>query len=432
MISADERIKNLIAKLVLNYNYWGYLFSRIRRKPIYDLPSIMGVSPEPDGTIILYYHPELVNNTDDKNLGYVLEHEGTHLLNKHCARLLRIVSNDFNLSKAKEKIKIWNIAADCCVNQQANLPKTLLIGGKNWNLEFPKKYNLPNGKVSEVYFLELLKRQKESEKNNHPMDISSTSTGDGGMDNHSDWTNNNNDMIDLGSLSRKVDSYIQNIVRDSLKTFNRERGDVPNYIKELIQWALLPAQIPYYQIIKKLIHGSKMSKFKRSSTRINRKRTYVFAFGEKENLPAISPFPGRIRDFSFKIVVLIDTSGSQKANDIKEALSGIKHIIDNDKHTQATVIEIDTKIHKEYKVKRVGDIDPNIKGRGGTRLGPALLRAKQLNCDVCLGFTDGYTENINKIPRQYLPKKIIWVIGSISGTSKNINKTGFVVKVPNL
>jgi len=438
MISTDERLKNLIAKFVLKYNYWGYLFSRIRRSPKYDLPSIMGVSPQPDGTITLNYRPELVDNTDDANLTRVLEHEGMHLLNKHCARLLRVVANDFGTFKLMGKMKLWNIAADCCVNLQARLPDTLTIGGKEWPLEFPKKYGLEDGLLSEAYYLELLKRKQKHDQENKgkgkgrkSFGVAPMSTGEGGLDDHSSWSSIKG-VADLSSLSRKIDSHLQDIIKESVKTFNKDRGRMPGHIESLIQGALLPPRVPYYQIIRKLVRGSKMSKFKRSFTRINRKRTYVFAFGEEENMPAISPFPGKTRDFTFNIVVMIDTSGSQGPEDIKEALCGIKNIIDTDRHTTTTVLEVDTRIHKEYKVKKVRDIDPKVVGRGGTELGLGLDRARQLSCDVCLAFTDGYTENINLIPRKHLPRKLIWVIGAKSGTAENINKTGFVVKVPDM
>ena len=91
-VSSGERLKTLVARFVLKYNYWGYLFSRIRRRPLKrgqkGFESIMGVSPEPDGTITLYYEPDLVKQTDDKNLVKVIEHEGFHLLNKHISRFI--------------------------------------------------------------------------------------------------------------------------------------------------------------------------------------------------------------------------------------------------------------------------------------------------------------------------------------------------------
>ena len=71
-MNPGDRLKNLVAKFVLKYNYWGYLFSRIRRKPIkygtHGFESIMGVAPERDGNVTLYYEPELISKTDDKNI----------------------------------------------------------------------------------------------------------------------------------------------------------------------------------------------------------------------------------------------------------------------------------------------------------------------------------------------------------------------------
>ena len=91
-------------------------------------------------------------------------------------------------------------------------------------------------------------------------------------------------------------------------------------------------------------------------------------------------------------------------------------------------MEVDAGVEKEYTCKKVRDIQFNVKGRGGTTLRPGLERARELGCDVCLAFTDGYTENINAIPRKYLPKKLIWVI-TPDGTAKSVNETGYVVRI---
>ena len=114
--------------------------------------------------------------------------------------------------------------------------------------------------------------------------------------------------------------------------------------------------------------------------------------------------------------------------DVLEGLSGVKNIIEKDRHCYTTVLEVDAAVEKEYEVKKIRDIQFNIKGRGGTTLRPGLERARQLGCDVCLAFTDGYTENINHIPKKCLPKKLIWVINK-DGTAENVNRTGYVVQI---
>lgn len=425
-MNTSERLKNLVAQYVLKYNYWGYLFSRIRRRPDPGCPSIMGVSPERDGSIVLVYNPTIVDKTPDSSILIVLEHEGMHLLNKHIPRLLRIMANEVTDVMAKSKAEIWNIAADCSVNSQAKIREPIPIAGRDWPICLPAKYGLKEGEITESYFLQLIKKSKKQQVVG-PGGSPGEGLGypAGGMDNHKNWQLSG--VPDLSSLSRKVDSFTQEVIKDSLKTFSQDRGNLPGYIAELIQDALKPPKAPYYQIIRKLIRGTRLSKFKRSFTKINRKRTYVFTLDDGI-LPAISPFPGRTRDYTFKIVILIDTSGSVPKEDVLEGLSGVKNIIEKDRHCHTTVLQVDTEVKSEYRVKRIYDIKYEAKGRGGTTLGPGLERARELGCDVCLAFTDGYTESINDIPRKKLPKKIIWVITE-KGTAKNLNRTGWVINL---
>jgi len=117
-------------------------------------------------------------------------------------------------------------------------------------------------------------------------------------------------------------------------------------------------------------------------------------------------------------------------DDILEALSASKNIIERDRHCEVTVLENDTQLQKEYKIKRISDIQFNISGRGGTHLQEGLERARQINPDVVLAFTDGYCENVNEYSRKELPKKIIWVVQKV-GTIETINQTGYIVRVDN-
>lgn len=422
-----ERMNKLIARFVLQYNFWGYLFSSVKRIPVLDpktsgFDSIMGVAPERDGTIVLYFRPDLVEATEDKDLLTIIEHEGMHILNKHIARLLRILANETKEYMKNPKIKIWNIAADCSANEQANL-KEVTIAGKRCFLQLPQMYDLPTKKVSEFYYLELLKKQKKSlDKYSKFMEEAQNL-----IDNHSKWTENIKGVSDLSSLARKVDNYTTSVIREAAKTFQKERGNLPAYISELIQEALKPAKAPYYQIIRRLVRATRFSKFKRSHTKINRKRAYLFALDD-DGLPKLSPFPGRTRDFTFKIVVLIDTSGSMGPEEILEGLSGIKNIIENDRHCHTTVLEVDTIVNKEYRAKKLRDINFKIKGRGGTTLGAGIDRAREINPDVCLAFTDGFTEDINSYPKKKFPKKMIWVV-TPKGSVEKINRTGYIIKL---
>jgi len=419
----DQRIKELLAKFVLKYDYWGYLFSIIRRKPSDNFPSIMGVAPEMDGTITLWYNPKLTDGTNDKNIRLVLEHEGMHLLNKHVARLIRILSDETDITKFHIKRDLWNFAADAAANQQAKFEQTLCINGETWPLIFPSSLNLPDGKTTEWYFHELLKKNKDSmDKLSEEMKKIFKM-----LENHSEWGKGLSKSPDPNSLSRKIDSFLTDIIKKSVRSFSKDRGNLPAHIQELVEQALGPPKVPYYALIKKLIKGSRLSKFKRSHTKVNRKRGYVFIIGNK-GIPEISPFPGRTRDFTFKVGIVIDTSGSMLIQWIAEGLSGVKNILEKDRHCHVTVMQVDTVIESEYQPKKIRDIKFEAKGRGGTSLFPGLERCKELGVDVCLAFTDGFCENINQISRKLLPKKIIWIL-TPNGSINNINKTGYVIKI---
>jgi predicted metal-dependent peptidase len=251
--------------------------------------------------------------------------------------------------------------------------------------------------------------------------------GSSNIDDHGSWTKNVSKVSDVGSLASRLQQYIDSIAEESYNSV-RKKGNLPSYIQERIDEILKPPQIPYYQLISKLVKGSRLTKQKRAYTRINKKRVYTF-FIDKKNLPIISPFPGKTKDFSFNISVVLDTSGSMRKDDVLEGLSGIKNMIENDKYCKTTALEIDTVIQKEYEIKKIKDIDFSIKGRGGTILLPALIRCKELNTDVTLVFTDGGCDNINLVNRRMLPKKIIYVLTK-DGNINMIDKTGYIVRLP--
>jgi predicted metal-dependent peptidase len=436
-VQTDCKLKDLIAKMILKDSFWGYLFSRIRRIPDISIPSIMGVTIEKDCTVGLRYHPELIDESDDESIMLILEHEGMHLLNKHLQRLIKIISTEVDEERKYAKMQVWNIASDCAVNEQMGMPDKLKIAGIEAEPCFPKKFNLKPGNTSEYYYFELLKnKMDEKMMQQNKCGGVCKDMGENGEgcknckkqpvtpDYHGGWCKCPNGG-DPSAVSRQVEEYVREIVKDLIKNFSRKRGTLPGHIQEILDKFLKQGELPYYEIIRNLVVGSRLSKFKKSFTRINRKRTYLFSLN-KSGTPELSPFPGRKTDFTFNICILIDTSGSMSSEDILEALSSIKSIIEKDKNCFATVIECDTVIGKEYKVRKLRDIQMNVSGRGGTTLLPGLERCRELHPDITLAFSDGYCENLNSVSRGLMPKKLVWII-SRGGNDETVNKTGFVV-----
>jgi len=453
--NSQDRIKDLITKLIFRDDYWGYLFSKMDRKIDQNLDAPMGVSPNIDGSIVLLYNPNFIDLMKDDFLEKTIEHEGIHLLNNHVPRLFRIIDDEINVYKRSEKIDRWNKASDCATNTIINGIKKsyFLTNNYEFKLYFPDIFGLPEKKIAEFYFQRIPEdKQQTNNKNNQSNQSNSynknnsnengqsqqedqnqnnqqnNSNGQSGnIDSHDVWLTNVSNVSDISSLASRTEQYIEQIIEESYNNV-RNKGSLPSYITQRIEQLFKPPQIPYYQLIKKLVVGSRLTKQKTAYTRINKKRVYSF-FIEDKKLPIISPFPGKTKDFSFKLSMLIDSSGSMSKDDILEALSGLKNLIENDKDCLTTVIENDARIQKEYVVKKIKDIQFNIKGRGGTELLPGLIRCKELQTDITLVFTDGYCEDLNYIDKMLLPKKIIYIITN-DGSTKNIDRTGFIVRLP--
>jgi len=450
-----DRLKSMIAKMVLNYNYWGYLFSRIGLQVSNQPDLILALAVERDSKIYLKFNPYLTSQINDEDLKLLVEHEGLHLLNKHLQRMINVL-HDYNNPQDEN---LFNIASDIVVNDILRIDSVKLAGDRV-NLYTSKTFKFPRNKSTEWYFVELRKNRQdanESDKGGEGKSDFSKQNGSQQSNNqnqqqtpdkqegpgcggkkggdqgepqflspHNNWIPSN--IEDKLGFSRKVEKQVRRIVKESIKSFSKERGTLPGHIKELVSEILGQPQLPYYQIIRKLVLGTRLAKPEISYSNINKKRTYS-SYLEEEGLPEICPFPGTKIAHTFKIVILLDTSGSMSLEQIHEGLSGLRNIIENDRHCHTTVLEVDTKIHKEYVCKRISDIDFHVKGRGGTRLSPGLFRAKELNCDICLAFTDGYTEKINNLPRRKLPKNILWVLTK-GGSKANIEGTGPIVMVP--
>lgn len=429
MQTPDERIRKCLSKMIFNDSYWGYLFSNISRKTSEDLKYMFGISFGEDNRIYLTYNPKmLTDSTSDYTIEKFIEHTGFHLLCKHMFRfdeVSDIFMSDNNVELYKNLSELWDKSCDIVANYMSNMPDKMIINGKEEHTINSKLLNLPEDKTAEFYLSKLL-------ENNPPSDNNSSNNSKR-FDDHSQWNLSNqkkesNSNMAENEISEFIEKQAEKSLDDLLyKSFKnvREKGNLPRNIVEKMEEVLRPPKIPYYYLIRKLVRGSRVSKLVKSYSKVNRKRLYSF-FMEENNI--LLPFPGKRKDESFRIGVLLDTSGSMSVDRVGEGLSGIKNLIENDKNCETTVIEIDTQIQKEYNVNKISEIQYDIKGRGGTCLHPALIRFRELKSDVVLAFTDAECENINNINKKLLPNKIIWVIPN-NYSREMIKDTGYIVEV---
>lgn len=141
--NTDDIMRRLIAVLTLKGSYWGFLFSKVKRRADVNLPYVMAVATDIDETTILSYNPMLISEEDFSPLEKIVQHEGIHLLNDHLPRLYRLLESETDKNRKKMVEIIFGLAADCAANSLGKLPKVLHLKGIDVSLMFPEDFKLP-------------------------------------------------------------------------------------------------------------------------------------------------------------------------------------------------------------------------------------------------------------------------------------------------
>jgi hypothetical protein len=188
----------------------------------------MGVETDKEGNVALIYNGKKVENTENKTLLLLLEHEGMHLLNKHLSRFFRIIANDLNNNNQDivgYKCYVWNIAADMVVNEQMGMPKMLEVDKKPFEPFNFSHYGFKPGSPTEFYFYELLNKHRKEMQCQYNMMKNLLGYGNGQIetrplteeeekllrkfiDGHGGWAKVLKDVTDMHSFSRKVEQTI--------------------------------------------------------------------------------------------------------------------------------------------------------------------------------------------------------------------------------
>lgn len=163
----------------------------------------------------------------------------------------------------------------------------------------------------------------------------------------------------------------------------RGRGIVPG---DLVQWAedfLAPSPIPWRELL--LAQVRRAFAERSGASDYTRKRPYrrQSAYG-RVLLPGLyEPLP--------RVAVVFDTSGSMATHDLAKGRTEILQIL---KLTgvPCTVLDVDAAVHAVQQVRGSGDVQRvGRKGRGGTDMVVGIEAAMDLQPDVLIVYTDGWT-----------------------------------------
>lgn len=358
MSKAKARIESAISKLILFQPLYGVVFLSLNKKESKSIPTLaVGVTRKVD--MALYYNPDFVEELSSSELIAVLIHEALHFLLHHLTRI-----KHFNFNP-----KGYNIAADMAINCHIEgLPKGAL---------YPEQFGFEREKSAEYYYAKLKDKYGDGQGGFGDIDGET-------LDDHSLW-----DDFDKDIIEEKVRGIAEKAIKEQEKKgWGHIKGNIASQViaanKPKVNWK---KQVRYF-INQLVIMG-------RRSTRMRPNRRYGYSN------------PGSKRNYTSKLLVAFDTSGSVSDKELSNFVTELNGMID---HVQCDFIQFDTCIRGEPQPfsKKAKEID--IIGRGGTDFHPIIDLADELSYDGLVIFTDGYA------PFPPKPKtRVLWAVCENNG-----------------
>lgn len=440
------KISEFFVYLLQKKNFYGRLAASLHRVAKPGLGTMaVGVHK---GRVSLYYDPEFVAKIGMGAAMFVLEHEMLHLTLDHIPRYLELLSH---YPDERDKVRtraVANIAMDCAINSllrghkyfkdaeeftkqlsvdhmkdvETMLPSDMPDEMKKQVREaieknadaikdkggmcLPEKYDLPDKLSYESYHYQLFNR----------VNIIDIAIGCGGHgSSHHLWEG---DMEENASSDALVGEA--NRLREQLKQHLRAavkasggigRGLLPAGIEEFLQQYLADPIVPWWEVFVTRAKTSKTAKIKRSVIVPNRS---LMALSEEDE--AVIPAPGRVRDKSWRIIMMRDTSGSMSTESLEIALSEMQHMLNADEGMELRMLDGDADVHRDVLLKPGDEIPTSVLGRGGTDFDAYFkyMNEKYANSDwrpdLVVVYTDGYAPAVaeeNRLPGD-IP--VIWLV----------------------
>lgn len=420
-------------------------------------PFAMTVGVE-DRKFILSYDPDWFRRASYDEALAVIEHEVCHLIWEHVPRCIELQTLTTTPKGNRDIRYALNIAADMAVNTLLERTNSYI---RKHRLEFilpdcPENgFDFPPYKAMEWYFEALMDRarqqpkggeyllqlvtredkppnenaagaagvvgngskeqQPEREKGNsangekppqkeNKRKKSSRGIGFDLLANHEYWQGEADRAADSIenqlSLADELRHKLKRVVSKAIEDHVKNRGTIPRGLQEQIDTLMKEPRIPFTRILRNWVVITHKYRRRRSSTRIKRRHI---------GIPELYPFPGFSKQRKFRVVWCIDTSGSMGSEELEMGLNELRGLQKADPEIEVHVIEADCAVEHEYLLDRPETrINYEVHGRGGTSFDPALLRAQQLQPDICFYFTDGYAPAPEVSSRVSCP--FVWVL----------------------
>jgi len=424
-----------------------FLVALIQAKPLYGrIVASLHRVPKPglgtmavgvrDARVVLYYDPEFVKRLDLKTAMFVVEHEMLHLLLDHIPRYLELLALQADKESRVKASHVYNVAMDCAINSllrghdgfdSANQVLIDALAEKdpeaakdpNNGMCLPEKFGLPDLQAFETYQYLLMRNVKTV---TIAVNAKGATPHDGWNDPGGDGDGDGDTLIVAGAGDMSTDELLSQAhrlreqIKDHLRKVARSmggigRGLLPAGVEEWLEAYLADPIIPWWEIFATRAKQSRASKYARSTAQPNRT---LMALSEED--PSIIPMPGRVRDKSWRVFLMVDTSGSMSTESLEIVKSELQHMLSVDEGMEIRYMEGDAAVHRDILLKRGDEIPHEVLGRGGTCFDSYFQYMQRYvgddskAPDIVVLYTDGYAPAPR--PENRLPTDIpvIWLV----------------------
>ncbi|CAB4125927.1 vWFA domain containing protein [uncultured Caudovirales phage] len=356
MAHVDPVIDKIIVArvgLLLRHPFFGNLATRLQIKEGWD-----GLTTAATDGRNIFFNREFFEKMSVKQVEFVIAHEIMHNVFDHMGRC-----------EGRDR-KIYNIAADYCVNGQLvrdrigdhNVPDIKIFHN-------PKHY----GKSAEQVYDEIFDDMDEKELE---------ALGQL-LDEHIDWGNSDGKKDGQPRYSKEELKQIRDEMREATMQAAQAAGagNIPASVARMIK-ELTEPKMNWREILRQQIQSTIKNDY--SFMRMNRKGWHMSAI-----------LPGTQYDETIDICVAIDMSGSIGDEQAKDFLTEIKGIMQEYKDFKIKVWCFDTKVYNEmdydgYSMDEFDQYEPM--GGGGTEFDAnwEYMKENQIQPKKFIMFTDGY------------------------------------------
>lgn len=344
-LDLSKAIRNMILNPDRHMAYYSRVIARMARKQEKSIP-YMAVGVDKTGWT-LYYNPEGIAKMTFDQLCYVMKHEILHVILNHHGRCKAGITDKVVITE------LDNVAMDLSVNSMLGDDMGLggCLPGK------PPFEGIPPGKSYEWYYKEL-----HGKKNLSNLGAPGQAQGpDGPLT----WEAHKRKM----SADKVTQAQVNSVLGQALKE-TKAKGDMPGELETILNEVLKSR----YNWKAELRNWA--GEYYVTGQRLSRKRM-------NRRLPIFGIIPGSVNEYSAKLVVALDTSGSMPDRALKMLLGEVKAM-----GIPVIFVQCDSEIHEAKPISPYRKFDTKMKGRGGTDFRPVFEYAKKINANGVIYLTD--------------------------------------------